>query len=935
LNRPNRQPKTLPNTRSAWRKLFGLPVLLAAILAVLFAKSFLPDYVHFSNDGPLGQINAADGRMPSVLTGSWVDLSDIGINGGAAAPDITALLDWVLGPVAYSKFFQPLALFILGIGAWVFFRQLKLSPLAAALGALATALNSGFVGNACWGTASVQVAEGMAFLALALVMANSNETPRLIRWIRLVLAGLAVGLCVMEGVDNGAIFSLFVAGFVFFKSLIEDSAPVVSKIGRGIGQVVVIAIFAGLIAAQTVTALVGTYITGTAGMAQTKSVEDSLQHWDWATQWSLPKKETIGIFVPGVFGYRMDTPKDMMGVLQNSYVGGEYWGGMGRTPEIDRFFDSGKPGPPPSGEGDWMRFGYAGYYCGILVALVAFFAIAQSLRRENSLFSTFQRRLIWFWTTVLIISLLLSWGRFAPFYHFLYLLPYFTTIRNPAKFMAVFYLAIIIIFAYGMDGLTRRYFQAQPGKLNSWFAQLKNWWGGIRGFDRRWTLGSLAAFGLSLLAWLIYWSDKNSLVHYLQKVGFPDKDEAGQIASFSIGQAGWFLLFFSVAVILLILVLAGVFSGKRARLGGLLLGVFMVADLGRADLPWIIHWNYKQKYASNPIIDLLRDKPYEHRVADLRSDSPFEQLYRIEWMQQLFPYYNIQCLDIIQSSRVASDLAAYDMAMAPGPSSLYLVARRWELSNTSYLLGPAGYVDQLNDHLDPVHRSFHLVQRFSIAAKPGIEQPTELEQVTAVPDTNGDYALIEFGGALPRAKLYTNWQVSTNGDATLQTLAAQNFDPQKSVLVPTPLPASPGNNSSAENAGSVDFKSYAPNDVVLAANAKAPSVLLLNDEFDPNWRVYIDGKRGEIFRANFIMRGVFLTPGSHTVEFEFSLPHKPLYVTLAAITLGIVLCGYLLFSKRNPQPPAMAGRPGLSGKESRLSAGNANPSSKGLPRPSH
>ena len=62
------------------------------------------------------------------------------------------------------------------------------------------------------------------------------------------------------------------------------------------------------------------------------------------------------------------------------------------------------------------------------------------------------------------------------------------------------------------------------------------------------------------------------------------------------------------------MVIAGVFSGKRAKLGGLLLGLLLVVDLGRADLPYIIHWDYKQKYASNPIIDFLRDKPYEHRV---------------------------------------------------------------------------------------------------------------------------------------------------------------------------------------------------------------------------------------------------------------------------------------------------------------------------------
>ena len=37
-----------------------------------------------------------------------------------------------------------------------------------------------------------------------------------------------------------------------------------------------------------------------------------------------------------------------------------------------------------------------------------------------------------------------------------------------------------------------------------------------------------------------------------------------------------------------------------------------------------------------------------------------------------------------------------------------------------------------------------------------------------MPGDNGTYALIEFTGALPRAKLYSHWQVSTNDTATLK-----------------------------------------------------------------------------------------------------------------------------------------------------------------------
>jgi hypothetical protein len=200
----------------------------------------------------------------------------------------------------------------------------------------------------------------------------------------------------------------------------------------------------------------------------------------------------------------------------------------------------------------------------------------------------------------------------------------------------------------------------------------------------------------------------------------------------------------------------------------------------------------------------------------------------------------------------------------------------------------------MNQQFDPAQNRFRIAQRFDVVPKPGITRLTQLEELTVVTNNDGDLALFEFTGALPRAKLYSNWQVNTNDQANLKTLADLNFDPAKTVLVSTPqknLPAVATN----ENSGTVEFKSYAPKHLVFAANAAAPSVLLLNDKFDPHWRVLVDGKPAELLRCNFIMRGVYLTPGAHTVEFKFSLPNKPLYVTVLAMGIGVLLAAFMLF----------------------------------------
>jgi hypothetical protein len=487
----------------------------------------------------------------------------------------------------------------------------------------------------------------------------------------------------------------------------------------------------------------------------------------------------------------------------------------------------------------------------------------------------------------------------------------------------------VIIFAYGIHGLNRRYLDVTAIKAAGIKAQIKKWWAKVNSFDRKWTYATIGLFGASVLGWLIYTAQKPALIQYLQKVGFGDMNPANDtsapaIAAFSIGQAGWFLVLFAIAVGLLLLVIAGYFNGPRAKLGMVLLGGFLLLDLGRANLPWLTDWDYKQKYevgSLNPIVEFLRDKPYEHRVAycvpaPLATPDQwelFDELYKIEWMQHHFPYYNIQSLDLVQNPRPPADMERYErdfqigLHPAPGggyevaPESLPLAARKWQLTNTRYLLGPAGFADVLNQQFDPEQHRFRIVQRFDVLPKPGIAAAGRLEELTAVPNDNGNYALIDFTGALPRAKVYSCWQVNTNDAVNLKTLANLSFDPAKTVLISTPesgLPATATN----EDSGSVEFKGYQTKHIVLSAQTSVPSVLLLNDKFDPDWQVTVDGQPANLLRCNFMMRGVYLpAAGTHTVDFMFTLPHRQLYVTLSAMAVGLGLCGFLAFASRKRQ----------------------------------
>jgi hypothetical protein len=81
--------------------------------------------------------------------------------------------------------------------------------------------------------------------------------------------------------------------------------------------------------------------------------------------------------------------------------------------------------------------------------------------------------------------------------------------------------------------------------------------------------------------------------------------------------------------------------------------------------------------------------------------------------------------------------------------------------------------------------------------------------------------------------------------------------------------------------------------------------LLLNDRFDPDWKVYVDGKPAPLLRCNYIMRGVALAAGTHQVEFRFQTSLGGIYVSLAVIVAAVLLCGLLVAWREPPAPAAV------------------------------
>jgi hypothetical protein len=925
------------NSSAAKQKRFNgslllLLLLLGGTLAVLCRQGFGPYEVFWVNDLPLGAWMEGSVRLPGAFFACWTDYFWIG-GPNIVSLNLSNLCVCLFSPEHHLKFYAPGTMLFLGFAAWFLFRQWRFAPMVCVVGGLGAGLNMHFLSNACWGLGNWNVSCAMILIALGILV--SPDLRQL--WLKAVLAGLATGMAVMEGFDVGAIMSVYVGLFLAFLFLTANEKPSLRARNTLLAGGLVV-LFAVLISLSTIFELVVTQVRGTGvdvtGHTAPQTEGEREARWQFITQWSVPKVESLRVIIPGLFGYRMQE------FTTSTNKDGSYWGSIAEDPRIQGL-ESGDPrvrtnaaaqfGVPQSVRDVFAsnnmkdREGYLenikgqvqrrhtgnGEYAGVLVCLLAAFGLSNACRKAGSPYSAGERRAVWFWSGAAVFSLLAAWGRYGFVYRLIYHLPFLTNIRSPMKFMHPLNICLIILSGYGLEALYRCYLSQPSPRAWSFF----NWFKKASGFETKWVIGTHIVFILALASFFIVHASRPDIILYLTHNGFAE-DLAGQIARFCGYEVGLFVEFLLLSFILLNFILSGVLAGRRAVLAWVLLGAIMICDLYRSDAPWIRYYNYKEKLSPNPLVDFLRHKPWEHRVVSRLSPTGPYDLGGTNvnfggichwWLENDYPFNDIESLEIDQAPRMPKIDSTF-LGNFTGNSSTNLApsTRLWQLTNTRYIFGDAQLEPALN-YLGEPKNSFRTLMRMELAPKTDYSHVEDAGDLTVQTNSQGSLALIEFTRALPRAKLFANWQLMEDADA-LRTLASPPFDPEKTVLVAkdTPLAQTPG--QPGAEAGTVEITQYASSDMILQADAKTPSVLLLNDHTGDYWSVWLDQKPGAMLRCNYIMQGVFVPAGRHTIEFRYQPPLKLCYTSLVTFALGILLAGYVVVTHflRPAQTPSPA-----------------------------
>ena len=141
--------------------------------------------------------------------------------------------------------------------------------------------------------------------------------------------------------------------------------------------------------------------------------------------------------------------------------------------------------------------------------------------------------------------------------------------------------------------------------------------------------------------------------------------------------------------------------------------------------------------------------------------------------------------------------------------------------------------------------------------------------------SGADARVYSVGGAQPRAVVVSAQQSVPSAAEALNAVTSPQFTPRTVAVTEHPIAGlsqvgSGAGLGSARPAGQALVTSYAPEQVRVRVSAQQPGLLVLDDAYAPGWEATVDGRQVPVRRVDYILRGVRVPAGTHTVTFHYS-----------------------------------------------------------------
>lgn len=510
------------------------------------------------------------------------------------------------------------------------------------------------------------------------------------------------------------------------------------------------------------------------------------------------------------------------------------------------------------GQTYWGPMGFTDYplYMSVLALFFAGFAFV--LERKN--------RLVWIFGFVALFSLLVSFGNHFPllYYPMFKWIPFFNKFRIPSMIHILLDISVVILAAIGLNGILKLV-QARANEQKERLIKAVKMYSYIfSGFALLIVFYLLV--GKSAYTSLAAGSDKiTNLLNQGYRIGQLKQHIIDP--AFEMAQADALKM-----VIILGIGVVSVFGFIRKKIGKLSLFLIMV-PLVVIDLWWI----------DFQIINHKLEQNVQSRVTDVDrhfQETPVVKFLKAQQKKDIFRIYPTE----------SGDYNWYMYHQIPSvygynPAKLRIYQEMLE----GFRIDP-----RIPLNLGSFKMLSMLNTRYFISQKevPGCQVVRGFEE--------SPVKVFESPYAMPRAYFVAQDTVFSTAEGTnyenhrnkiFGFINSDKFEVSETAI----LEETPPFEIEASRENMVKITGYDIHRIELETSVAKPAHLVLSEIYYPaGWKAYVDGQETKIYKTNYLLRSIFLQPGSHKIEFVFEPLMFPLGMWIS-ISLALILVGIAVF----------------------------------------
>ncbi len=140
--------------------------------------------------------------------------------------------------------------------------------------------------------------------------------------------------------------------------------------------------------------------------------------------------------------------------------------------------------------------------------------------------------------------------------------------------------------------------------------------------------------------------------------------------------------------------------------------------------------------------------------------------------------------------------------------------------------------------------------------------------------TDGDWMLFRVPEAPPRASVVPSWRSVFSSTEALDLVRDPRFTRRATAVIEKPAASGGTVRSLTEptEAGTVTYTNMGAQEAKLTVNAPFGGLVLVRNAYDPGWRATVDGRPAHVVPANYLIQGVEVSPGRHTITLRYDDP---------------------------------------------------------------